>query len=182
MLYQNCFKYFPNVLSLHQIIDCHKVQFDSKYLCNMALLKTKQRSINTQSRMAFSSRGALEKFKTTGVPLKTVTAPSWALIWTLTKTYFTISWSCWAYNRTGGVWCKPVSWMACKIGFLFTSEFNVILLNWSPVSCTANSQLCKSWWSSKWVGQAPCTSLSISYLLPARNAPNCCWTVRQPWL
>lgn len=122
MLYQNCFKYFPNVLSLHQIIDCHKVQFDSKYLCNMALLKTKQRSINTQSRMAFSSRGALEKFKTTGVPLKTVTAPSWALIWTLTKTYFTISWSCWAYNRTGGVWCKPVSWMACKIGFLFTSE------------------------------------------------------------
>lgn len=88
----------------------------------MVLLKTKQCSKNTQSRMALSSRGALEKFKTTGVPLKTVTAPSWALIWTLTKAYFTISWSCWAYNRAGGIWCKPVAWMACKIAFHFRNS------------------------------------------------------------
>lgn len=76
MLYQNCSKYFPNASSLYQITDCHKVQFDSKYLCNMALLKTKQCSKNTQSRMTLNSRGAPEKFKTTGVPLKTMTAPS----------------------------------------------------------------------------------------------------------
>lgn len=60
----------------------------------MVLLKTKPYSKNTQSRMALSSRGALEKFKTTGVPLKPVTAPSRALIWTLTKADFAISGSC----------------------------------------------------------------------------------------
>lgn len=128
--------------------------------------------------MALSSRGALEKFKTTGVPLKTVTAPSWALIWTLTKAYFTISWSCWAYNRAGGIWCKPVAWMACKIAFHFR---NSMWFFWIGVQslilpipnypgadypvCGLASPLAFTW--------------AHFFLLPARTPPNHHWAMRQ---
>ena len=58
-------------------------------------------------------------------------------------------------------------------------KFNVILLNWCPVSDTTNSQLSRSWLSSVWVSQPSCIYLSTLFLLPARTPPNHHWAMRQ---
>lgn len=119
-------------------------------------------------------QGAVEEFQTTGVPLKAVTAPSWALIWTLTKAYFTINWSCRAYSeQAGGAWWKPGAEWLGKLAFFSFQKFNVILLNWCPVSCIMNSQLSRSWLSSVCLSQVSCISLSTCFLLPIRNPLPC---------
>lgn len=109
-------------------------------------------------------QGGVEEFKTTGVPLKTMIAPSWALIWTLTKAYFTINWSCWAHNeQAGGVRWKPGAEWLGKLAFFSFQKFNVILPNWRWVSCIMNFQLTRSWLSSVCLSQVSCISLSICF-------------------
>lgn len=111
-----------------------------------------------------SAAGSRRRIQNHRCSLKAVTAPSWALIWTLTKAYFTINWSCRAYNgQAGGVRWKPGAEWLGKLAFFSFQKFNVILLNWRPVSCMMNSQLSRSWFSSVCLSQVSCISLSICF-------------------